>query len=211
MFRGKRFMIAGGVLALSAAWTTARAGEEALPKCPVTGEPANFNVSTTTPDGPVFFCCKKCVASMEKEPAKYAAAVAEQRKAMENRAKVQVACPVSGEPIDPKVSIEHEGQKIHFCCPKCIDQYKAEPAKYKTALAKAYTYQTKCPVSGEDINPTTAAVLPSGEKVYTCCKMCLGKLGAAGEKVAASLAAQGYPVKADDLKKAKPAEEKEGG
>jgi len=210
MLSKQRFVIAGAVLSLSAVGATARAAEDALPKCPVTGEAVNFNVSTMTPDGPVFFCCKKCVGALEKDPAKFAAAVGEQRKALEKRYKVQVVCPVSGEPIDPKVSIEQDGQQVHFCCNQCVEKFKADPAKYKSMLAASYTYQTKCPISGEEINPTTGVVLTSGEKVYTCCKRCAAKVGADAVKVAANLAAQGYPVKPDDLKKAKPTEEKDG-
>ena len=123
---------------------------------------------------------------------------------------MQVACPVSGEPIDPKVSLEQDGRTVHFCCLKCVEKFKADAAKYKAMLAASYTYQTKCPISGEDINPTTAAVLPSGDKLYTCSKSCLEKLSAEADKVVAKMAAQGYPVKAEDLKKAKPAETKGG-
>ncbi len=46
----------------------------------------------------------------------------------------QKTCPVSGEPIDPKVWTEHEGKKIYFCCKDCIAKFKAEPAKYMAKL-----------------------------------------------------------------------------
>ncbi len=46
----------------------------------------------------------------------------------------QTVCPVMGGPIDKAVFIEHEGQKVYFCCPGCEDKFKAEPAKYMTKL-----------------------------------------------------------------------------
>ncbi len=45
------------------------------------------------------------------------------------------SCPVSGEPADPAVFLEHEGKKVYFCCDACFTTFKADPAKY---FAKAY-------------------------------------------------------------------------
>ena len=46
-------------------------------------------------------------------------------------------CPITGEPIDPSVSIEQDGKTIYFCCKGCIAKYKANPAKYADALRPA--------------------------------------------------------------------------
>lgn len=42
----------------------------------------------------------------------------------------QTTCPVSGDPIDPRVFTEFEGKKVYFCCSMCIGTFKADPAKY---------------------------------------------------------------------------------
>ena len=42
----------------------------------------------------------------------------------------QTTCPIMGKAIDKAVSTEYQGQKVYFCCPGCIDKFKAEPAKY---------------------------------------------------------------------------------
>lgn len=44
---------------------------------------------------------------------------------------VQTTCPVmDGNPIDKSVFTEYKGKKVYFCCPACIDKFKAEPEKY---------------------------------------------------------------------------------
>ena len=43
----------------------------------------------------------------------------------------QTTCPImDGNPINKAVFTEYQGQKVYFCCPGCIDKFKAEPEKY---------------------------------------------------------------------------------
>jgi YHS domain-containing protein len=43
----------------------------------------------------------------------------------------QTTCPVmDGNPIDKNVFTEYKGQKVYFCCPACVEKFKAEPEKY---------------------------------------------------------------------------------
>jgi len=112
--------------------------------------------------GPVYFCCKRCIKKFKANPAKFADEVAEQRAVLAKRPKVQVACPLSGEPINPKVFVEYGGKKVYMCCKKCVKHFKESPAKYAKAIAASYTYQTKCPVTGEEIDPTSFTQLANG-------------------------------------------------
>jgi hypothetical protein len=49
-------------------------------------------------------------------------------------------CVVSDEKLgsmgDPVV-IQHEGTEVRFCCPKCVDVFKKDPAKYLAKLEAA--------------------------------------------------------------------------
>ncbi len=165
-----------------------------LPNCPVMDEPIDFTVSTATDDGPVFFCCEGCIKKYNKNPEKYAEKTAAQRAALKDRPKIQVACPITKKAIDPKVSIEHEGQKIAFCCKGCVGKFQSDPSKYQAGLANSYTYQTKCPVMNEEIDPTSFSVLPTGQKIYYCCDGCGDKLVKNPAKYAAKLASQGVNI-----------------
>jgi YHS domain-containing protein len=165
-----------------------------LPLCPVMDEPVNFFVSTATKDGPVYFCCKKCIAEYEKDPAKYAGKTEAQRKALHGLPAIQVACPISGKPVDQKTAIEEKGHKIAFCCQRCPAEFKKDPAKYHAKLMAGLTYQTKCPVSGEEIVPTASTEL-DGQKVYFCCKKCIKEFEADPAKFAPKLEEQGYHLR----------------
>lgn len=172
-----------------------QADKPSLPKCPVMGDPVDFSVKTMTKDGPVYFCCPMCIEKYKKTPDKYADEVKEQRKALAKLPKVQVTCPVSGEPVDSKVSIEQkDGKKVYFCCKDCVKKYEADPSKYAASLAGSYTYQTRCPVMGETIDPKAFIKLKTGETIYFCCKGCDKKFLKDPAKYAPNLESQGIQI-----------------
>lgn len=37
-------------------------------------------------------------------------------------------CPISGEPIDGKTSMDYKGGKVGFCCAGCVGEFKKESA-----------------------------------------------------------------------------------
>lgn len=177
----------------------AAAAPSAPAKCPVSDEPANLAVSVETDEGPVFFCCPNCIGKYQADPSKYAEKVAAQRHALEGHPRIQVTCPVTREPVDPKVFVETAGKKVYFCCKGCIGKYQADPGQYASALANSYTYQTKCPVMGEEIDPKSFAAAGNKMKIYFCCKGCDKKFFADPAKYSANLAAQGFTVQPKDL------------
>lgn len=176
---------------------------KAEPLCPVMGTAVNFSVSVKTDDGPVFMCCPGCIKKYEASPSSFATKVAAQRKALEGRAKIQVKCPVTGEPIDPDVFVEVGGKKVNLCCMGCAGKYKKNPGAFKTGLANSFTYQTKCPVMGKEIDPSVSTTLANGQSVYFCCKGCVKKLFESPAKYAKALTSQGYEFDASDLKPGK--------
>ena len=197
----KRFsvnvMIAVGLVATTAAVLNAE-GDDASPAskilCPVMDEPVNFLIAANTTDGPVYVCCKGCVKKIEQDPSKYAKKIAAQRAALAKLPKVQVTCPISGEPVNPEITVENNGEKVAFCCGGCAKKFKAKPDSFKAKLAASYTYQTTCPVMGKKINPKSFTTLKSGAKVYYCCPGCDSKLRGNPDKYADALEAQGVFV-----------------
>ena len=135
--------------------------------------------------------------------------MAAQRKALADRPKVQVTCPVTGEPVDRKTFIEHDGKKVFFCCKGCLGKFQKDPDRYKVRLANSYTYQTKCAVMGGDINPESFTTLAGGQKIYFCCPGCEAPLFKEPAKYASKLEAQGFKIKPEQIKPAK--EDKDGG
>ena len=46
----------------------------------------------------------------------------------------QTTCPIMGKPIDKSISTEYKGKKVYFCCPPCIEKFKAKPEEYVKKL-----------------------------------------------------------------------------
>jgi YHS domain-containing protein len=83
--------------------------------CPVKGKAADGSKSV---EYTATFCCEKCVAKFEKDPAKYAKKVAE---AEEGK------CAFSGKDVDAEAT---STVKIAVCCGGCEKKVTAEPEKY---------------------------------------------------------------------------------
>ncbi|MBI4795572.1 MAG: YHS domain-containing protein [Deltaproteobacteria bacterium] len=39
-------------------------------------------------------------------------------------------CPVMGGKINPNLYVDHNGQRVYFCCPGCLEAFKKDPGKY---------------------------------------------------------------------------------
>ncbi len=170
------------------------------PLCPVMGEPIDFSVKTMTDAGPVYFCCSGCIDKYTKDPAKYAEKVTAQRDALKKLPRVQVSCPISGKPVDGKTKKAIDGHDVMFCCDKCPDAFTKDKDKMGAKLEGCYTYQLKCPVSGEAISGAAFKDLPTGQRVYFCCDKCIDKFMKEPEKYVGKLEEQGVTVNPKKVK-----------
>lgn len=50
---------------------------------------------------------------------------------------VNTTCPVADKPIDPAITVLHDGKRIAFCCGKCKAAFEKDPAKYLAKLPGA--------------------------------------------------------------------------
>ncbi len=74
----------------------------------------------------------------------------------------QKLCPVTGDPIDPKIFVDQDGRRIYFCCNACPPVFKKDPAKY----LKIVDEQLKNPPAA--VTTPAAPAAPTGDVVYTC-------------------------------------------
>lgn len=156
-----------------AAAPTAKSADssDAQAMCPVSGKPIDKKFSTKFEGKPVYFCCEKCKPAFEKDPTKYEAAVKAQWAAMAPLA-IQVKCPGTDKKINAKISVEGDHGPVYFCCPSCKAAWEKDSSKMKAKLADCYTYQTMCPVMGEEIDPS-ASIERGGKTIYLCCNDCV--------------------------------------
>ncbi|MBM4038843.1 MAG: YHS domain-containing protein [Planctomycetes bacterium] len=62
--------------------------------------------------------------------------------------KAQTKCPVMGGDINKEVFDDHEGKRVYFCCPDCIEKFKKEPQKYVKKLEDEGVTLAKTPHKG---------------------------------------------------------------
>ena len=88
-------------------------------------------------------------------------------------------CPISGEDIDSgQISIYTKA--VGVCCKKCLAKFEKDPSAYVAKVAKikaGKTVNTKCPISGEDVDAKQTVAL-AGANVGLCCKKCAAKFKA---------------------------------
>ena len=93
----------------------------------------------------------------------------------------QTTCPVMGGAIDSTIYTEMQGQRIYFCCPGCIETFRADPEKYFMKAAEDrilfQNVQELCPVTGEPIDKKIFKYY-KGRGLYFCCAKCLADFDA---------------------------------
>lgn len=109
----------------------------------------------------------------------------------------QATCPVMGNPINKDAFVDHNGQRIYFCCPGCDKKFLADPDKYLAEMKKAGVElesvskpQTNCPIMGGKINQEVF-VDYNGQRIYFCCAGCPEQFNKAPETYLKKMAAAG--------------------
>jgi len=74
-------------------------------------------------------------------------------------------CPISGKDVDPKVTLNVNGQEVAFCCDKC-------PAAYLKKYLVKDGEVAACPVSGKPANAEHSLIHLEAKKVAFCCENC---------------------------------------
>jgi len=134
-----------------------------------------------------------------------------------NKLEPQKLCPVMGMEINREVFIDYRGKRIYFCCPDCINKFKADPAMYlkktaeqgsavaeapkMSAVAEATKMQTNCPVMEMKVIPGLY-IDRQGKRIYFCCPSCLEKFDSDPQGYIRKMERQGITFeKTPDLKR----------
>ncbi|MCA8972935.1 MAG: YHS domain-containing protein, partial [Planctomycetes bacterium] len=111
-----------------------RRGAPVNDKCPVSGEPIDRSKTVEHEGRVVAFCCDKCKAKFEADPAAFADKLPPAPGAEAAAKPINDKCPVSGEAVDPAQTVVHDGRVVAFCCGKCKAKFEADPAKFADRL-----------------------------------------------------------------------------
>ena len=140
------------------------------PLCPVTGKPIDRSVYTRFRGKRVYFSSKDCIEKFLADPGKYATALKQQWKLM-RPLRVQVACPVTGGPIDKRFFVATPEVDIFFASADAKAAWLKDPKPYQDKLDACFTFQTGCGTCGGDILPQ-AFIDFEGRRIYFCCLGC---------------------------------------
>ena len=76
--------------------------------------------------------------------------------AVEDAIQNQQFCPVmDGMPIDKSIYVDHEGERVYFCCAGCPATFQAEPEKYMKRLQEIHADPNREPRVGAQDHDTT--------------------------------------------------------
>lgn len=164
-------LAAAGAFAAPGLLTAAPSNE----KCPVSGKAVDESV-VSKHTVVVGFCCGKCQAKFEEDPAAMA------DKLVEAVGKpVNSTCPISGEEIDDSKTLNHKGKLVAFCCGKCLAKAKDDASTFAEKVKADHPGNEKCPVSGKEVDPEAFVV--HTREIGFCCEKCQTKFDADPAKV----------------------------
>ena len=106
-------------------------------KCPVSGKAAVKEQFTAYKEKEVYFCCEKCKAAFEAEPAKFE--VKANHQLVQTKQFKQKKCPISGADFVKEQSARVAHVNVHFCCEKCKGAVQSAEADAKLEMIFAAT------------------------------------------------------------------------
>ena len=109
-----------------------------------------------------YFCCPGCVEKFKADPEKYLTPPA-------TPAEDEAACPVSGEigKQADMITYDYQDKTYYFCCPDCVETFKADPEKYLNPPATEAPAETAQPAPP----PAAAPAAPAEQAYYYTCPM----------------------------------------
>jgi YHS domain-containing protein len=85
----------------------------------------------------VRFCCKGCVKSFQKDPAKFMATIDKALIEKQRPAYPLTTCLISGEELgDDSVEMLYGTRLVRLCCKKCVKEFEKNPAELLARLKK---------------------------------------------------------------------------
>lgn len=175
-------------------------------RCPILGDKITRKIYLDHEGKRIYFCCPGCRELFKKKSGRYMK-ILESKGIDLEKSPAQTNCPIMGGKIDSEVFTDHEGKRIYFCCPPCIDKFKEDPERYikemeagGIALADAPSPQTLCPVMGGKIDKKVF-VDYKGKRVYFCCPGCDEAFFESPDRYIRTMEAKGVTLESTPIEK----------
>jgi YHS domain-containing protein len=109
--------------------------------CPMSGQAMKKDKTAEVAGVSVAFCCENCQGKAKKTEGDDLIALVFGN--FDKGFTLQTECPVSGKAIDISKMVEHDGQKVYFCCGNCPKAFEGDPAKYVAKVPQLQEEEAK--------------------------------------------------------------------
>lgn len=140
-------------------------------ECPVCGKPADKAIHVEKGGERVYVCCSWCKGKAKEE-------FARNHKKAYPRVKdhANAKCVVKRKrEAKPDVTLDWQGNRVRFCCKRCIPRFKAAPRRHLTRLENPglkILGNKKCPVMQDEPVSADSFVVYKGHIIGLCCAEC---------------------------------------
>ena len=142
------------------------------PNCPFMGKPVKPDAYIEHEGQKAYFCCSRCKAKAEADPAAVVARAYAEMETIENE-----FCPVGKHETSSEKAVEvtFQGHRLTLCCSGCEGKFEKSPNLFLTMAlhpdAEVLNAET-CPASANAVDADTHVII--GDKIVRlCCPKCV--------------------------------------
>ena len=129
--------------------------------CAVTGRDCDETISENYKGQTYFFSSKGAKRLFDLRPGRYTNSGAEQK-----------ICPVMGGKINKSVYTDYQDKRIYFCCPSCIETFKADPHRYLKKINEESNKTKKVKAKPETTKSSACSGCPSAASCSSVSDAC---------------------------------------
>jgi hypothetical protein len=139
--------------------------------CPATDRPVDREICERFRGRWLYFATDEARQQFLADPSKFADGLARQW-STDIPLRVQVACPVTGEPIDPAIFVGRGLKAVYFASAAARSEWERDSLRFLERLDRdCYTFQTRCAACNNLIVPGARRTI-DGRALYFCCTGC---------------------------------------
>lgn len=139
--------------------------------CPVTSRPIDRRYALRFRGRMVYCASADAVAELRRDPEVFADQIRAQWEAL-RPSRVQVRCPVTGRPVEARFFADSPAGEVYFASADARDQWLADESRFAARLGECYSFQTRCLMCDENIDPAISAEI-DGRTVFFGCQGCI--------------------------------------
>ncbi len=128
---------AGAIERLTASGVQLAEAGRSQTHCPIMGGDIDLEVFADHEGKRVYFCCPGCIGKFEENASLHIERMEKAGIELAKTPNPQTMCPVMDMAIDRQFFVDHDGERIYFCCAPCIEKFNQDPSVYLEKMRDA--------------------------------------------------------------------------